>query len=214
MRYLYLLLFPLLAAGQFRPGAITMADGSKISCLLEVPEPDDRRLRFRTSDGEPIQKLDLEQISAFEVRDNWVITKYKVLTLAGIRRNDISTLKFAKRKSWWKVVKEGKVTLLSLFIYEPGYVSGPFKGSVSSYSYTYYAFQREGEDYAIYFITEFPGRQGENFRRNFYNKMLFPMTKALFGEKCPELLQAMTQDVMLSNPSLWIATYYNAHCGN
>lgn len=214
MRYLYLLLFPLLAVGQFRPGAITMTDGSRISCLLEVPEPDERYLSYRTTDDGPIHKLGPDLISAFEVRENWAITKYKVLTLAGIRRNDISTIKFAKRKSWWKVVVEGKVTLLSQFTYKPGDVSGPFRGSVSSSSYTSYAFQREGEDYAIYFTADFTGRHGENFNRNFYNKMLFPFTKALFGEKCPDMLQAMTQDIMLSNPYIWIATYYNAHCGN
>jgi len=206
MKYvIFLLLVPLFAMARFNPGTVTMNDGSTKSGTLEIPNFNDKYMRFR-SEGGKTEHLKPDDVASFTVTANDITYYYKTVVLWTPRLFNIKKWKADKHRRWFEILRTGKVEMLSGYYFDRA--SGPHAGpSIGGYVY---ALIFEGEDHAVLF-TQTITTAGVSYVAGMY-KAVVKSTEFHFKERCPALLDAMTREIIDEKGLTWIADYYNTHC--
>ncbi len=106
------LLMPLMVLAKFRSGTIFLNDGTSKNGFLEIPNYDDAKIKFRSTEKASTEKFKIEEVKNFEViNDDNIKVFYETLYLANFKIFSTTEIKVDKNKSWVKIVKQGKITL-------------------------------------------------------------------------------------------------------
>jgi hypothetical protein len=200
---LLIVLIPFMGFAKFYKGTVTMNDGSLKKGFIELPEyPDDKKLKFRNEERGKTEKLEIESVKGFEIiNDKNEVVNYLTIFLAEpkIFTNDQFT--FDKKKSWVKVIKEGKISIYSAYaIYNQANGTG---GISSSYV------KKTNEDYAYFFSD---GSGGFNINMNGFS-FLKKMIGIIFKNDCPKLADLIVKDDIKKNGYTHIVKLYEENCG-
>lgn len=200
---LLFVLVPFLSFAKFYEGSVTMNDNSIKKGFIELPEyPDDAKLKFRNEEKGKTEKLEIDSVKGFEIiNDKREVVHYLTVFLAEpkIFTNDQFT--FDKKKSWVKVIKEGKIAIYSAYaVYNQGTGTG---GGSSSY------IKKPNEDYAYFFAD---GSGGFNINMNGFSS-LKKMIGIIFKKDCPKLADLIVKDDLKKNGFAQIVYLYEQNCG-
>lgn len=174
------IVIPIAVLAQFEKATITFADGSTKKGYVNVPDqPNNTNLRFKFEENSEIEKLNIDTIRSFEV----VIEEGKTIQYATIYvayTNPFHPQKISvnKRKSWVRVVKEGRITMYAL---------DKLNYNIMLNSTSFYCLKKENQDYAIYLGDYMYGTEG-NWRFNLSNFNTFKdAIRQHFKDECPQL---------------------------
>lgn len=197
------MLMPLMVVAKFRSGTIFFNDGSSKSGVLEIPNYDDAKIKFRSTEKGSTEKFKIEEVKSFEViNDDNVKVFYETMYLAKFKLFNTSEMKVDKNKSWVRIVKQGKITLYSAY-----------------YSYRYGNSVTEGRDYYIkkpssenpLFI--FNGDvSGFSLHMNAFSA-LKKNVKVHFNKDCPQLSEMVNKEELKRIGLSHIVDLYDANCG-
>lgn len=195
---------PLMVAAKFRSGTIFLNDGSSKKGFLEIPNYDDSKIKFRSTEKASTEKFNIDEVKSFEViNDDKVKVYYETLYLANFKMFSTTEIKVDKRKSWVRIVKQGKITLYSAF-----------------YSYRYGSSVTEGRNYYIkkpnsenpLFIYD-ADVNGFSLQVNAFNS-LKKAVKVHFDNDCPQLVELLNKEELKRIGLSHIVDLYDANCGN
>lgn len=209
MKKLILLVFliPFMSFAKFYKGTITMNDGSLKNGYIELPEyPDDAKIKFRTEEKGNNEKLEIDTVKGFEIiNDKNEVVRYTTVFLAEpkIFTNDQFTLD--KKKSWVKIIKEGKITIYSAYAtYSQGSGTGGFS--------TCYI-KKTDEDYAYFFADGGGNGGGFSINMNGFSTLKKYLGK-IFEKDCPKLVDLIEKEDIKKNGLVRIVELYEQNCGN
>lgn len=201
---LLLILIPIASFAKFYPGNLTLKDGTTINGFIELPEyPDDAKLKFRREEKGSNEKYTSDEVNSFEiVNSKNEKVRYITIQLAKPKLFNLKEIKIETKKSWVKIIKEGKISLYSAYYsYSSG--SGTGGGAI-------YYIKREKDDYALY-LQEYGGG-GITFNMNGFQN-LKKFIKLYFDESCPKLVNFLDKEDINKNGLVRIIDLYETNCG-
>jgi len=201
---LVLILFPLLSNAKFYKAVVTLNDGNLKNGFVELPDyPDDKNLKFRSEEKGKTEKLSVDLVKGFEfTNDKNEIVKYVTLYLADPKPFTNDKFKFDDKKSWLKVVKEGKINIyVATSVYSPGSGTGGFS--------TLHV-QKENDKYAYFFADG--GSGGFNFNMNGFQTTK-KYLNTIFGTDCPKLVELLNKDEFNKKGASYLIDLYEKNCG-
>jgi len=199
-----LLLVNFSMSAKFYKGTVLLMTGISKNGYIELPDyPDDKKLKFRNDENGKTEKLEIDLVKSFEILNSKNETiKFTTIYLADPKPFTKSKFTLDTKKSWVKVIKEGKISLYSASSeYSPGTGTG---GVTSTYV------QKENDDYA-YFIAD--GYGGFNINMNGYS-VLKNYLGSIFEKDCPKLVESLNKDDIKKNGFVYIIDLYEKNCGS
>ena len=197
------LIIPLFSFAKFYKGNINFIDGSQRSCFIELPEySDDTKLKFKSEEKGKAEKIEIDLIKSFEITNNRnEITKYVTILLANPKPFTNVKFNLDDKRSWAKIIKEGKITLYST---QEAYNHGSGTGGGTSYY-----IQKGNEKYA-YFIAD--GESG-GLSVNMNGFSVFKScVKSIFENECPKLYELLKKDDFKKKGVTMIIDLYEQNC--
>ena len=209
---LLFVLIPFLSFAKFYKGTVTMNDDSIKNGFIELPEsPNDAKLKFRTEEKSSTEKLDIENVKGFEVSNEKNQT-IKFITFYLAKPKPFTNIEFKtdSKKSWVRIIKEGKISLYNTFegyssVISPSGGSMPGSGSGGA---SYYI--RKGTDNFAIFIDQVSG--GATMCGNCFSQMKKIVSK-IFEKDCPKLADLIVKDDIKKNGYTRIIEIYEENCG-
>lgn len=205
MRKLFLLclIIPVSVFAKFYNATVTFTDGTSKKGFVELPEyADDTKLKFKSEEKGKTEKLEIDLIKGFEITsDKNETIKYTTIFLAEPKPFTKDQHKLGTKKSWVRIIKEGKITLYATFdSYNPGNGTGGAS--------TYYI--QKGNEKDAYFIAD--GISGFNININAFS-VLKTYSHSIFETDCPKLTELLNKDDLKKNGLSRIVDIYEANCG-
>ena len=207
---LLFVLIPFVSFAKFYKGTVTMNDGSVKNGFIELPEyPDDAKLKFRTEERGSTEKLEIDNVKAFEIINGENKTIKFISSYTAYKGNG-DLIKLDKKKSWLRILKEGKI---SLYIASSGgsSVMSPSGGSMpgsSSGGAIYYI--RKGTENYVFIIDQVFG--GFTACGNCFSQMKKTLSR-IFEKDCPKLADLIFKDDIKKNGYVRIVELYEENCG-
>jgi len=206
---LFLLLFPLAVMAEFHPGTITMNDGSSKTGLIEVPATAEKnKIRFKADKDAQSEKFSIDDVKMFTVKfenDQAEVTYY-ALKLADLKTFK-KEFKVSKRKSWVRMVKPGKVSIVAAYYYSPAIAGAVANTSTSGYNFYFW---RPENDYGTFFYADLTS--GISVSVGAF-KALKKGVELNFNSDCPQLSGLLDKDDIKNNGLGRIVTLYQENCG-
>lgn len=208
---LLFVLFPFLSFAKFYKGTVTMNDDSVKKGFIELPEyPDDAKLKFRTEEKGSTEKLEIESVKGFEVLNDKNQT-IKFITFYLARPKPFTNIEFKidSKKSWVRIIKEGKISLYSTSEAYSSVMSssgGAMPGSGSGG--TSYYIKKGTDNYAILIDQTIGG----SICGNCFSQMKKIVSK-IFEKDCPKLADLLVKDDLKKNGYAQIVYLYEENCG-
>ena len=200
---LLLLLIPFTVFAKFNNGIVYFNDGTSKKGYIEVPDyPDDAKLKFRADEKGKTQKIEIDLVKGFDVTNDKNETfKYTTILLAQPKIFTSDQFKLETKKSWVRIVKEGKIDIYQTYsVYSHGSKTG---GDGSVYIH------KKDENHA-YFIAYYTG--GFNIVVNGYSATM-KYVDTIFEKDCPSLSAIITKDDLKKNGYNAIVEIYEQNCG-
>jgi len=195
---------PLMAVAKFRSGTIFFNDGTSKKGFLEIPNYDDPKIKFRSTEKASTEKFKIEEVKNFEViNDDNIKVFYETMYLANFKIFSTTEIKVDKNKSWVKIVKQGKITLYSAF-YSYRYGSSVTEGR------RYYIKKPNNENPLFLFDSDVAGF---SIQMNAFSA-LKKSVKAHFDKDCPKLVEMLNKEELKKNGLAHIVDLYDANCGD
>lgn len=203
---LLFVLVPFVSIAKFYKGTVTMNDGSLKNGFIELPEyPDDAKLKFRVEEKGNNEKLDIDTVKGFEIKNqNGEVIRFITIYAA----EQWNKLSIDKKKSWMSIVKEGKINLYRAYSSGSPAMTGVPGSGVSGGSIYY--INKPNDNFAIY-IDETYG--GLTFCGNCFSQMKKTISK-IFEKDCPKLANLIEKDDLKKNGYPRIVELYEQNCGN
>jgi len=199
-----LILLPLAVSAKFYKATVTLNDGTIKVGLVELPEyPDDATIKFKTELKSKAEALSSSDVSSFEVT-NEKKEQIKFITIIVAEAGTFNRKKITvgTKKSWLRVIKEGKISLYSGHaVYDSGAKTG---------GATLFYIKREHNDYALLLDESSDG--GLTFVMNGFSN-LKSIVKSYFEEDCPKLHELLTKEDLKKNGYVHIVDLYEQNCG-
>lgn len=201
-----LILIPITALAEFWEGTVTFTDGTTKKGYITIPDqPNNSNLRFKLEENSKIEKLQINTIKGFEISNNQKeIVQYETIFVAYNNPFNPNKLNINKRKSWARIVKEGKITLYALdkLNYNLLILS----------TTTFYCIKKQNEDFALYLGDYMYGSEG-NWHFNLNNFKLFKNTiRHNFEKECPQLADLIDKEDFIKNGMGRIVELYDQNC--
>lgn len=210
---LLFVLVPFVSFAKFYKGTVTMNDGSLKNGFIELPEySDDAKLKFKNEENGKSEKLDIENIKGFDITNNKNQTiEFITIYLASQKPFTNLEFKIDSKKSWVRVLKEGKISLYSTYENYSSIITSSgssIPGSVNGGSTSFYI--KKGTDNYATFIDAIEG--GANICGNCFSQMKKTISKIL-EKDCPKLADLLTKDDLKKNGYVRIVELYEQNCG-
>lgn len=202
--FLIILLTPFLCNAKFYKGMVTMNDETIKKGFIELPEyPDDAKLKFRPEEKGKTEKISIDFVKGFEIlNDKNIVVRYTTIFLADPKPFTKDQFKLDDKKSWVKILKEGKISIYYAYaVYNSGSGTGGF-GS---------AYIKKGNEKYAYFIMD-GGGGGLNFNMNGFHEFKKYFSK-IFETDCPKLIEAVNKDDLNKNGLTFLVDIYEQNCG-
>ncbi|NMH28811.1 hypothetical protein [Flavobacterium silvaticum] len=185
---LLIFLFPVIAFAQYNPGTVTLNDGSVKSGFIEIPEFQDSKLKFRSTEKASVEKLKVETVKEFEITNREGQTE-KFITLKTARnRNLRDGFKINEEKSFLKIVKKNRIAIY-IAHFKGTTTMGRASGGISSQQFggDKYFLQREGDDFAF-------SIGDHRYDLDFMTGMsTYAVIHENYKEICPEFIEKLKQ---------------------
>jgi len=109
------MLLPLAVSAKFYKATVTLNDGSTKVGLVELPEyPDDASIKFKTELKSKAESLSSADVRSFEITtERKEQIKFITMIVAEVGTFNHKKITVGTKKSWLRVVKEGKISLYS-----------------------------------------------------------------------------------------------------
>ncbi|RTY93413.1 hypothetical protein [Flavobacterium sp. GT3R68] len=197
--FLILFFIPFSLFAKFYPGSITLYDGVKKNGFLEIPHNyNDDHIRFRLEKNGKTENFEIDYVRSFEiVNDRNTAENYIPLYLGN--PDSKGDIYIAKKKSWVKIIKEGKISIYSATL--------PFLPDNASRGIGYYI-KRQNEHHGLYLGV---GKKGFNFCSDF--NTLKNILKVYFEKDCPALFDLIISADLQNNGLGQIVELYEQNCG-
>lgn len=187
---LLLLLCPFMAMAEFMPGIVTFNDGSTKSGLIDIPGTHSKKeLKFKADKKAKAEGLSINDVKEFTIVSQGQNIKYKTLKIADIKSRKAG-YKVEDEKSWARVEREGKISVLVVFFPEPAYY-----------------LQKEGDDHCKFLTVFFSGFVAGQF------KALKTSAGYMFKDDCPQLEEALLKEDFKKRGVNLVAEKYEQLCG-
>jgi hypothetical protein len=201
---LIVLLMPMLLVAKYRSGVVYFNDGTTKNGFLEIPNFDDSKIKFRSTQKGKTEKFKIEDVKSFEViNDANVKLVYETLYLANFKFFSTTETKVSKKKSWVKIVKQGKITLYSAFFSHRN-------GKELNEGIIYYIKKPENENPLFLHASEV---YGFTLHVNAFSALKKTL-KVHFDTDCPQLVEMLTKEEIKNKGLTHIVDLYDANCGN
>ena len=167
------MIVPFTVFAKFHKGTVYLNDGTSKVGYVEVPDyPDDAKLKFRDDKKGKTQKIEIDLVKGFDVTtDEDKTYNYITMLLAQPKVFTNDQFKLDTKKSWVRIVKEGKLDIYQTYsVYSHSSKTG---GGGSVYIH-------KNEDNCAYFFANFYG--GFNINMNGYSQSL-KYIRAIFERK-------------------------------
>lgn len=201
------LILPFAVFAKYNTGTITFNDGSTKSGLIEIPEGDNLKIKFKADDKAKVEKFKVEDVKSFQVlNDKNETDNYITLRVGNNKVLNPKKFNINEHKSFVKIVKQGKISVYLIHFIATS-VSGSTYHTTTNNGADAYYLQRENEDFAFAIGIH---RYDLKFMVGFD---LFMVTEFNFREICPEFSQRLKEANLNSNDYYKIVDIYEANCG-
>jgi hypothetical protein len=208
--FILLVLIPFMSFAKFYKGTVTMNDNSLKKGFIELPEyPDDAKLKFRAEERGSTEKLEIDSVKGFEIINSENET-INFVTLYTAYKGKGDYIKIDKKKSWLRILKEGKISLYNASGASSSVISpsgGSMPGS-SSGGAIYYI--RKGTENYVFIIDQVFG--GFTACGNCFSQMKKTLSR-IFEKDCPKLADLIVKDDIKKNGYVRIVELYEENCG-
>lgn len=205
---LLFILVPFTMFAKFYDGTITLNDNTSKTGLIEIPESDSQTIKFKSSNDAKAEKLDINTIKGFQVKNKDYTVDYETMFLAEGGLFTGKGYKIDKKKSWVRIEKRGNAIDLVSRFYSSSGVLGAAGQTSESGSVVY--IKRHENDFALFLIPLMGG--GFNIPMNFYNALMKTL-KYHFEQDCPKLLELITKEELKKNGLGIIVDVHDKNCG-
>jgi len=200
---LLLILLPLSVFAKFFQGSITFNNGSTKQGFIEIPYHDDSKIKFRLEKKGNTEKYKKEVVKSFEIiNDENETFRYTTIFLSHPKLFSKTNIKISSKKSFVRIVKEGKITL-----YIADYCEQSGRGTTSGVRYyikkpdeNFGRFIREKSN-MLFFIAIGEYKSIINYLKNY------------FETDCPKFIEALNADDIKTNGMERIVELYDKYCG-
>ncbi len=204
---LFLLLLPSVLFAKFYDGTINFNDGTSKTGLIEIPDADSQTIKFKLSEKEKVEKLDINNIKGFQIKNKNYTSEFETMFLAEGSLFGGKNYKVSEKKSWVKIEKKGKkIDLVSKYYSSSGVLGAA--GQTSESGRVIYIKKHEN-NFALILMPIMEG--GLNFSVNFYNTLM-KVLKGHFEKDCPKLLEVVTKEELKKKGLDLIVDLHNEHC--
>jgi len=198
---LLFLLLPLTVLAKFYQGSITFTNGLTKKGYIEIPYYDDSKIKFRIEENNDTEKYSLDEVIGFEIiNDEKEKISFTNIILSSPKLFGKDHIKIDTKKSWVRIIKEGKITVFAADYYERSgdcFISG----------LRFYV-KKTNENFAR-FIRDKPNR---GIIINEYSVIIHYL-KYYFKDECPKFIKALDSDDIKQNGMGRIVDIYDQHCG-
>lgn len=200
---LLLLLIPITSFAKFYRGTINYNDGTTINAFIELPDyPDDAKLKFKREEKGKNEKVGIDEVKSFEII-NTEGEKINYITIKLGRPKIFNTkeLTIDSKKSWARVVKEGKISIYATYV--------AYSASSNTGGGGMYYVKRPNDDYALELIGFSSG--GLNFQMNQFNHLKKGI-KIYFDKTCPKMAELLDKKDITKKGMTHLIDLYESNC--
>lgn len=194
-------MLPFSVFAKFFQGSITFSDGSIKKGFIEIPYYDDSKIKFRSAENSDTKKYSIDEVIDFEIinEENEKISFTKFL-LSSPKLFGKDHIKIDTKKSWVRIIKEGKITVFSAEYYERS--GNGYAGGLRFYV------KKTNENFAR-LIREKPnaGIIINEYKANIH------YLKYYFEDECPKFIEALSPEDIKTNGMERIVELYDKYCG-
>lgn len=205
---LILLLLPFTMLAKYNTGTITFNDGTSKSGLIEIPDWNDLKIKFKADDKAKVEKFKVEEVKGFQVlNDNNETDNYITLRVGNNKIFNPKKFNLNDHKSFVKIVKQGKISVY-LIHFIANSVGGSNRNMTSSKNGAdAYYLQRENDDFAFAIGIH---RYDLNYMVGFG---LYQVTEFNFKDICPDFSKRLEEADLKCKDFYKIVDIYEANCG-
>lgn len=205
---LLLLLLPISVFAKFYSGSINFKDGSSKSGLIEVPDHNDSKIKFKMDENAKVEKFKTEDVKSFEVLNDKNETENYISIKVG-NNKILSPKKFNidKDPKLVQVVKQGKISIYKIH-FRGNSASGSNGRMVNNYyEADVYYMQRENDDFAFNIGIH-------RYDLNFMSGIdLYQVAKINFSEICPSFPEKIKEAKLEATQFSKLVDIYEQNCG-
>lgn len=210
-KLLFLLLFiPITVAANFYPGTITFNDGNTKIGWVEPPAFSGYQDILYKLDMEKASELfHINDVSKFEIiNTNKLKILFTTVILAEFKPFDTSVIIVNEKKSWVRIIKDGKLKLYATFDeYMPIIGVEPLYLNVNATTKFY--LKKPNENYALYFfLTKGSGIRISDFSG--FKKLI----QLHFEKDCPKILSLYSRADFEEHGLIHIVELYDMNCAD
>ena len=200
---LLLLLIPIKSFAKFYRGTINYADGTTTNAFIELPEyPDDAKLKFKREEKEKNEKVGIDEVKSFEIiNSEGEKINYITIKLGRPKIFNTKELTIDSKKSWARVVKEGKISIYATY--------AAHSTSSNTVGGGMYYVKRPNDDYALELIGFSSG--GLDFQMNQF-RHLTKGIKIYFDKTCPKMAELLDKKDISKKGMTHLIDLYESNC--
>ncbi len=203
---LIILFLPISVFSQFYKGEVTFNDGTTKTGLLEIPNYEDKKIKFKANTEAKVEKFKVEDVKKFDiVNDKSKVENYVTLNVGNNKLFNPKKFNIDEKKSFVKIVKQGRISIYLIHYSGSSSVGGSKQQNYSYDADTYYL-QRENENFAFAIGTH---RYDLSFMVGINLKAVVEIN---FKEICPEFVKKINESSLISSEFSKIVAIYEQSC--